>query len=199
MNNNLNLEITNFYQNIKALQLKIDDKMFQFLTKASELVDASEDLYQIEKNITLNKISLKAFILDSPCCKALEENNISNYSINELKSYFQKYELNQKENCEMYTLALKAYELLEDTEELIAEKITLEITKMSKLSVKVNSIKDVSKKEYEKLYLDIKKDLTKEYLNKKLITNDVFNKCILIINDIFNYYLNGYSIPLEKS
>ncbi len=191
MSTNFNLEITNFYHDIDALQLKIDDKIFQFLTKASQLVDASEDLYQIEKSITLNKISIKAFILDSPCCKALKDNNISNYSINELKSYFQKYELNQKENCEIYTLALSAYEILEEIETLVDKKCALELTKISILNPKINNIKDVSKKEYEKLYWEIKNDL-KKYLTKNLIDNEGFNKCILIINDIFNYYISGY-------
>ena len=63
--------------------------MFSFVTKAYELVDLSEDLYQLEHTIKLNQISLKDYILNSEICKFLKNNNINNYSIEDLKGFIQ--------------------------------------------------------------------------------------------------------------
>ena len=85
MSENFNLKILESYVEIDRIYDKISSKMFNFITNASELVELSEDDYQIEKTIKLNKISLKSYILDSPCCSSLQENNITNYSAEELK------------------------------------------------------------------------------------------------------------------
>ena len=127
MEKDYNKEINNVYKKTKELYKKTNEKMFQFVTKASEFGDLSENLYQIEKTIKLNKISIKAYILDSDCCKALTQNNISNYSINDLKEYFRKYELETRENCEIYASAINIYEILEEIESLVDERIDLEI------------------------------------------------------------------------
>lgn len=63
--------------------------MFSFVTKAYELVDLSEDLYQLEHTIKLNQISLKDYILNSEICNFLKNNNINNYSIEDLKGFIQ--------------------------------------------------------------------------------------------------------------
>jgi Glu-tRNA(Gln) amidotransferase subunit E-like FAD-binding protein len=153
-------------------------------------------MYQIEKTIKLNKISLKGYVLDSPCCNLLKENNISNYSINELKEYLTRYESSSNEECSSYYLALSLYELLEEIEKLIDEKINLEIEKISELSNKINNIKNSN--DYERLYNEIKNDLNNNYLNQNLMDDKSFGICIQIINDIFNYYISGYpDIPDE--
>lgn len=99
MDNNYSVRILEAYMDIDKIHDDINNKIFEYITKATELVELSEDMYQIERTIKLNKISLKGYILDSPCCKALEENNISNYSIEELKQYLLKYEQTSNHDC----------------------------------------------------------------------------------------------------
>ena len=87
MNENLNVKILESYVEIDKIHDDINNKIFNFITKANELVELSEDDYQIEKTLMLNKISLKGYVLDSDLCNKLSENNINDYSINELKNY----------------------------------------------------------------------------------------------------------------
>ena len=68
MNEDLSLKILESYVEIDKIHDDIINKIFDFITKANELVELSDDDYQIEKTIKLNKISLKSYILDSPCC-----------------------------------------------------------------------------------------------------------------------------------
>ena len=75
MDNNFSVKILESYMDIDKLHDDINNKLFHFITKATELVESSEDMYQIEKTIKLNKISLKGYILDSPCCSFLKENS----------------------------------------------------------------------------------------------------------------------------
>ena len=89
MDNNFSVKILESYMDIDKLHDDINNKLFHFITKATELVESSEDMYQIEKTIKLNKISLKGYILDSPCCSFLKENNVLDYTIEELKSILQ--------------------------------------------------------------------------------------------------------------
>lgn len=84
MNNDLNLKVLESYVEIDKIHDDINNKMFNFITRATELVELSEDDYQIEKTLKLNKISLKGFILDSSCCINLNMNNITNYSIRDI-------------------------------------------------------------------------------------------------------------------
>ena len=58
MNDNLNVKILESYVEIDKIHDEINNKMFNFITKANELVDLSEDDYQIERTLKLNKISL---------------------------------------------------------------------------------------------------------------------------------------------
>ena len=43
---------------------KYNNILYDFLMKASELVELSKDLYQIEETIILNQISLKDYVLN---------------------------------------------------------------------------------------------------------------------------------------
>lgn len=198
MINDYNNEINNAYKYISELYKTANEKMFQFVTKASEFVDLSENLYQIERTIKLNKISIKAYILDSDCCKSLAKNNISNYSINDLKEYLKKYEQEKKEICDIYKFAIDIYEILEEIETLVDERINYELIEMSNFIKVVSNIKSATNDELENLYLQIKNQLINNFLNQKLINNETYNICMYIINDIFNYYISGYpNIPDE--
>ncbi len=198
MDNNYSVRILEAYMDIDKIRDSINNKLFHFINSASELVELSEDMYQVERTIKLNKISLKGYILDSPCCKLLEENSISNYSIEELKKYFIKHEQTSNDDCSAYYLAIKLYELLEEIEELVDKKISLEIEKISELEPLINNISSVNSNDYESIYNQIKLNLTNNYLNQNLIDDKGFNICIQFMNDIFNYYISGYpDIPTE--
>ncbi len=198
MGENISIKILESYMDIDKIQDSINNKLFSFITNASKLVDLSEDMYQIEKTIKLNEISLKAYILDSKCCKILKENNITNYSIDDLKNFIYKYEQNTNEDCYEYHLSLSLYELLEEIEKLVDDKINLEINKISELTPIINEVANINTNKYEMLYNQIRQDITNNYLNQNLIDDKSFNICIRFVNDIFNYYINGYpDIPNE--
>ena len=197
MSADLNLKILELYVEIDKIQDEINNKMFNFITNANQLVELSEDDYQIEKTMKLNKISLKSFILDSPCCCSLQENNITNYSIEELKNFFVKYEKIYNEDLSKYYLALSLYEILEEIEKLVDKKIEREISEISNIFNDIRNIQNIVSDEYEKLYFDSKNKINTEYKNNKI--NDMaYNLCIQLLNDIFNFYMNGYpNIPDE--
>lgn len=198
MENNLSVKVLEAYMDIDKIHDDINNKIFNFINKANELVDLSDDMYQIERTIKLNKISLKGYILDSPCCKVLEENNVSNYSIEELKQYLIKYEQTSNDDCSSYYLAISLYELLEIIEKLVDNKIELEMNKLSELVPSIRGIENITDNNYENLYNQIKNQLGNDYLNKNLIDDKSFNICVQIMNDIFNYYISGYpDIPEE--
>lgn len=197
MNDNLNVKILESYVEIDKIHDDINKAMFNFITKANELVNLSEDDYQIEMTLRLNKISLKGYVLDSELCTQLHENNITDYSIDELKQYLTQYEKTYNTDCLKYLLALSLYEQVEQIEKLVDSKIDLEIKELSKILSDITTISNVDKSEYEKLYTNLKNQLDEYYTNQKLDEKS-YNICIQILNDIFNYYINGYpKIPDE--
>lgn len=198
MDNNLSVKILESYMDIDKIHDDINNKIFQFITKANELVELSEDMYQIERTIKLNKISLKGYLLDSPCCTFLKENNIKDYTIEDLKNYLVKYEQLNNEDCSKYYLAVSLFELLENIENLVEDKIDLEISKIFELTPLINDIDKTNLNDYERLYNDIKKDINNKYLNQNLIDDKSFDTCMRFVNDIFNFFISGYpDIPDE--
>lgn len=190
---NINNKILESYNNIKKIQSVINDNLVTFLTKAAELVEMSEDMYQIEKSIKFNKISLKSYILDSECCIALKNNNIVDYTIDELKSYLENYENVENKDCSSYYLAISLYELLENIEKDVENKINLEIQLLLQFDGALGNIEGINVEEREALYNKVKVTLTNNYWRKGVITEENFGILIEMLNDIFNYYVNGYS------
>ena len=131
MNENLNVKVLESYVEIDKIHDDINNKIFNFITKANELVELSDDDYQIEKTLKLNKISLKGYVLDSDLCNQLNENNMNDYSIDELKKYFNQYESSSNTDYSNYLLALSLYELIEDIEGQVDSKIELEINEIN--------------------------------------------------------------------
>lgn len=195
MNNNLNVKILESYVEIDKINNDINNKIFDFITKANELVELSEDDYQIEKTLMLNKISLKGYVLDSDLCKQLSENNINDYSINELKNYIIQYERSFDTDYSQYLLALSLNELIEDVENQVDSKIELEMSELSNIIQNINDIKNTEKTNYEKLYYNFKSQLDDCFKENKLDEKS-YGICIQILNDIFNFYISGYpNIP----
>lgn len=197
MNENLNVKILESYVEIDKIHDDINNKIFNFITKANELVELSEDDYQIEKTLMLNKISLKGYVLDSDLCNKLSENNINDYSINELKNYIIQYERSFDTDYSQYLLALSLYELIEDVEKQVDSKIELEISELSNIIQSISDIKTTDKNNYENLYYNFKSQLDDCFKENKLDEKS-YGICIQILNDIFNFYISGYpNIPDE--
>ena len=197
MDNNLNVKILESYVEIDKIHDDINDKIFNFITKANELVELSEDDYQIEKTLMLNKISLKGYVLDSDLCNKLSENNINDYSINKLKNYIIQYERSFDTDYSQYLLALSLCELIEDVEKQVDSKIELEISELSNIIQSISDIKNTDKTNYENLYYNFKSQLDDCFKENKLDEKS-YGICIQILNDIFNFYISGYpNIPDE--
>ncbi len=193
MNNDLNLKLLESDRKVNKVQDKVNNEMFNFITRAMELIELSKDEYQIERTLRLNKISLKGFILDSSCCTSLKANNIRNYSIQELKSYLQQYENKNNEDYSKYYLAVSLYELVENIEKSIDTIVSLEFDFLIKIIPSINIIKDVDRTKYEEIYLNLKNQLS-EYLNNSILNENSYKICVKFLNNIFNFYINGYPI-----
>lgn len=197
MNDDLSLKMLTSYVEIDKIHDDINNKMFDFITKANELVELSEDDYQIEKTLMLNKISLKGYVLDSDLCNQLSKNNINDYSINELKNYIIQYNKSSNTDYSQYLLALSLYEIIEDIEKQVDSKIELEINELSYIINSISDIKKADKTNYENLYYNFKIQLDNCFKENKLDEKS-YGICIQILNDIFNFYINGYpNIPDE--
>lgn len=197
MYNDLNLKVLESYVEIDKIHDEINNKMFNFITKATELIELSDDEFQIEKTLKLNKISLKGFILESPCYLSLNMNNIINYSLQELKNYFIQYQNSFNEDCSKYYLAISLYELIEEIESLVDSKTNLEIESLSNIIPNITIIKNIDKDKYEEMYLNIQKQLN-DYLKNEKLDEKTYNICIETLNNIFNFYVSGYpNIPDE--
>ena len=196
MDSNLNIKILESYKEIEKINNNINNKMFDFITKANELVDLSDDDYQIEKTLKLNKISLKGYVLDSQCCIQLSNNNIVDYSIEELKEFLRQYEKLNNDDCSKYFLTLSLYEMIEDIENQVDSKVELELKELSTVIPDINKITSADKLEYENLYMVFKNQIN-NYTSEKLDEKS-YNICLQILNDLFNFYISGYpNIPDE--
>lgn len=195
---NIKDEILEIFTEKQNYDEKYNSLMFDFITKAYELVELSEDLYQVEHTIKLNQISLKDYILNSKICNYLKDNNFNNYSIEDLKEYMQKYENQNPSDMISYKLALELYEKLEEIKYIEKSKIDYEISRMGNLLDNVSKIESVTKDKYQALYNDLLQQVKVKYLDNNLIDDKTNNYVMQILNDIFNYYLYGNKeIPLQ--
>lgn len=185
------LKIFEVYEKIEILNNEIDGSLTDFIIHANQLVELSEDDYQIEKTIRLNKISLKDYILNSSCCLTLKENNITHYSLEELERFLIQYEERFHEDLSRYYLAISLYQQLENIESLVDSKIEMEITAVSYYYGDIQLIKKQDKKEYETLYGAIKEAIAIDYKHDRL-THQEYLIYIKLVDDIFEFYNIGY-------
>lgn len=200
MNNieNIGVEILEIFTEKQNYDEKYNNLMFSFVTKAYELVDLSEDLYQLEHTIKLNQISLKDYILNSEICSFLKNNNINNYSIEDLKDFMQKYENQNISDITSYKLALELYEKLDEIKNIENAKIDYEINRMSNILEDISNVENIDKDKYQDLYNRLLEQIKVKYLDNNLIDDKINNYVVLILNDIFNYYLYGNKeIPVD--
>ena len=180
------MDINNMIINITNESKKYDEKyntlLVNILSNAESLVDISNGVYQIEHTIRANKISLKDYVLNSDICIILKDNNISNYSIEDLRNYISKY---NSQSTEPYSLALNLYEEFEQLEKCEKDKVEYEVNSLKGL-IDFNDISKLSKEELDNLYEIV---ITK--INDYSLSNDLEEKMNIMVNDIFNYYKNG--------
>lgn len=191
--NNIGVDILDIFTEKQRYDNEYNNLMLDFIIKANKLVELSEDLYQIEHSIKLNKISLKDYILNSDICTLLKENNINNYSTKDLEKYIKNYEIQNSDfDGFKYELALDLYKELEKLEQLEDFKIDMEILKLGNFIGDISLIKNIDEDEYQNLYNKILLQVKEKYLDNNIIDDKMNNYIILMLNDIFNYYLYGH-------
>lgn len=200
MNNieNIGVEILEIFTEKQNYDEKYNNLMFSFVTKAYELVDLSQDLYQLEHTIKLNQISLKDYILNSEICSFFKNNNINNYSIEDLRGFMKKYEIQNISDITSYKLALELYEKLDEIKSIENAKIDYEINRMSNILEDISNVENIDKDKYQDLYNHLLEQIKVNYLDNNLIDDKINNYVVQILNDIFNYYLYGNKeIPVD--
>ena len=94
-------------------------------------------------------------------------------------------------------MAVSLYELIEEIENLIDSKISLEIENLSRIIPDIKSIKEIDKAKYEEVYFN-SKNYINEYFKKFKLDEKTYDICIQSLNNIFNFYISGYpNIPDE--
>lgn len=179
---NINEMLINIINETKKYDEKYNTLLANILSNAESLVDISNGVYQIEHTIRANKISLKDYVLNSDVCTILKDNNIHNYSIEELRNYIAKY---NSQSTISYSLALNLYEEFEQLEKFEKDKVEYEVNSLKGL-IDINDISKLSKDELDSLYERVIIKI-KDYS----LSNDLEENMNIIINDIFNYYKNG--------
>lgn len=187
----INEKIIEIYQKKEKAYEKITNLINDFLTKAHELVTLSNDFYQIEKTIRLNKISLKDYLLNSEICKYLEETNNVFYTLNDLKRYITTYEKVNNMELTSYTMAINLYEELEKIEKLEDRKIEYELENLIPFIKDLENLKSLTS-DYQTLYNSCLNNLKIAYLDKGLISQSNYQYLRYILADIFNYYEKGH-------
>lgn len=136
--------------------------------------------------------------MNSEICNSLKNNNINNYSIEDLKEFMKIYENSNISDISSYKLALELFEKLEEIKEMEKSKIDYEINRMSNILKNTKDILNLNKDKYQDLYYSLLKEVKSKYLDNNLIDDKMNNYIVQILNDIFNYYLYGNKeIPLE--
>lgn len=195
---NYSTSILETYIEVEKYNQQINEKLFNFITKCSELEELSGHKFEIQKTIELNKIYFQGYVLDSEICKYLKGNMVNNYSIKQLRNFINQYENKFNKDLSSYYIALELYELADSIEDLIDDKVEFELKKLSELVNVIGEIENINSNEYENLYNKVKNEIFSKYLKLNLIDYKSFSICTQMINDIFNYFISGYiDIPDE--
>jgi hypothetical protein len=184
------MDINNLYNIKRNHDLLYRKKLEEFYTHASEFSNFSNGKFMIEKTTSLNKLSLKGYILETEFCINLKINNIVKYTLNELKEMVSKYENTAQTNLEEIKAGIYLYELIEDMEFIERDKIHDEKEEISEV---VPNILKVTKENCEAKYFEIKKELDEK------LTAEQVNYAMPIVNEIFTFIMNGYTqIPIDN-
>ena len=182
------LKLENYDKNIQ-------EKLQDFITGCSSLNESSNGQYQVQTTIELNKIYFQGYVLDSKICKNLKEDNVTDYSLTTLKNYLNKNFNNLEVDCTPYYEALILYEKANALEDMIDEKIELEINFLSEYveEIKILKYEVITKNKFFDFYKDIKEKLVKTLLSEQ-VSDITKNNYINILNNIFDFFWSGYPL-----
>ena len=105
MDENVSVKVLETFIEVENYNQKINDKIFNFIIKFSELEELSNHYYGIQKTLELNKNYFQCYVLESYLCKYLKENTNQDYSISQLKEIMNQYATNSSEDYSSYYLA----------------------------------------------------------------------------------------------
>lgn len=178
---------------VSAYNKQIEEQLEDFTTGCYTLKETSAGKYQVQKTTRLNKIYLQGYILDSKLCRQFKANNITNYSLTNLKDYITKNYNNLDTDYTSYYQALSLYEKANNLEELIDEKIELEIDLLSNYEKDIEKLKyqELKKEQLVAFYKEIKEKLVKKLTNN-IMGSQTKNSILIILNDVFEFLWSGY-------
>ena len=158
-----------------------------FYNNVYDLVNLSNGKYQIENTIKLNKVSIKGYILESDFVKHLNNINIKEFKLNELKKYLIQ---TQNENNEHLLLAIKLYELL-DQLEIIEKNEIDDLIDYIQIITGISIRNKLTNKDELAVIYNLLSNKIGEYEKNKLIDENLKNRFLDCLNVLFNYYING--------
>ncbi len=178
---------------VSAYNKQIEEQLEDFTTGCYTLKETSAGKYQVQKTTLLNKIYLQGYILDSKLCKQFKANNITNYSLTNLRDYITKNYNNLDTDYTSYYQALSLYEKANNLEELIDDKIELEIDLLSNYEKDIEKLKyqELKKEQLVAFYKEIKEKLVKKLTNN-IMAIQIKNSILIILNDVFEFFWSGY-------
>ena len=178
---------------VSAYNKQIEEQLEDFTTGCYTLKETSAGKYQVQKTTPLNKIYLQGYILDSKLCRQFKANNITNYSLTNLRDYITKNYNNLDNDYTSYYQAMSLYEKANNLEELIDDKIELEIDLLSNYEKDIEKLKyqELKKEQLVAFYKEIKEKLVKKLTNN-IMASQTKNSILIILNDVFEFFWNGY-------
>lgn len=156
----------------------------RFYNEAEKLVALSHGKYQIEKNIKLNKISIKGYILNSDIIKKI---NLDEFRLFELKQY-----LNNIKSDDKYSImvAIKLYEILDNMEQVELNQISNSLYYIQMITGSLFEEEIEDKSNLSTSYNNLL-NIINNYKKSNILNDDLYNKTIYCLNFLFNYYVNG--------
>ena len=178
---------------VSAYNKQIEEQLEDFTTGCYTLKETSAGKYQVQKTTPLNKIYLQGYILDSKLCRQFKANNITNYSLTNLRDYITKNYNNLDTDYTSYYQAMSLYEKANNLEELIDDKIELEIDLLSNYEKDIEKLKyqELKKEQLVAFYKEIKEKLVKKLTNN-IMASQPKNSILIILNDVFEFFWSGY-------
>lgn len=178
---------------VSAYNKQIEEQLEDFTTGCYTLKETSAGKYQVQKTTPLNKIYLQGYILDSKLCRQFKANNITNYSLTNLRDYITKNYNNLDTDYTSYYQAMSLYEKANNLEELIDDKIELEIDLLSNYEKDIEKLKyqELKKEQLVAFYKEIKEKLVKKLTNN-IMASQTKNSILIILNDVFEFFWSGY-------
>lgn len=184
---------------VSAYNKQIEEQLEDFTTGCYTLKETSAGKYQVQKTTLLNKIYLQGYILDSKLCRQFKANNITNYSLTNLRDYITKNYNNLDTDYTSYYQALSLYEKANNLEELIDDKIELEIDLLSNYEKDIEKLKyqELKKEQLVAFYKEIKEKLVKKLTNN-IMAIQTKNSILIILNDVFEFFWSGYPTIIQS-